>query len=458
MIRRSSLALACLVSTLCAAAPASANGRFPLAQQLVEDESDANHLVLRTTFGIVSTHDRGKTWSWICEKSVGYSGTEDPSLGITQDGTLVAGIFDGLRTSTDSGCDWKSPSTELDGKYVVDLTVEAADASHAVALTSNGIGGGKFATALWETTDSGASWHALGTALPDTVLGLTLDPAPSNPDRIYVSGVGDGGAAVLMRSSDRGKTWEQLSIPNAGVEASPFIAAIAPNDPDSLYVRTAGTDTNTLLHSADGGDTFTEIFSGVGVMLGFALSPDGQTVLVGYGDPKGGAATDPATLGLWKSATSSFSFTRIAEGPINCLRWTSTGLYACGSEFVQGFELGFAKDASFDISTANPFEPLMHLSEVDGPLTCNGSTTGAVCADEWQPVCTTIGKCTTDADAGADAGTGGSGSGGGSGVTPPDEEDPGDCNCRAAGSRGGGLGALALTAAALGVALSRRRR
>ncbi len=452
---RSSLASLLALAIAAAALPAQANGRFPFAQQLVEDENDANHLVLRTTYGILTTQDRGKTWNWICEASVGYGGSEDPSLGITADGTLLAGIFEGLRASSDGGCDWTSPSTALDGKYVVDLTVEAQDAKSAVALSSNGVGGGKFATALWETSDSGKSWVALGVQLPDTVLGLTLDPAPSNPDRIYVSGIGSAGAAVLLRSSDRGKTWQELPIPGVDIESSPFIAAIAPTNPDALYVRTAGADTpNKLLYSDDAGDTFTEIFSGIGSMLGFALSPDGQTVLVGFGDPKGGATVDPASEGLWKASTTDFAFTRIFEGPVNCLTWTPTGVYACASEFDQGFELGFSADTNFDTTTANPFEPLMHLSGVEGPLECGAATSGAICPEDWPAVCSTIGKCTGDTDAGVD---GGSGGGGGSGVTPPNEDDPGDCGCRAVGAGGAGLGAFAAAFAALGLLLFRRR-
>src|SRR5215475_8960530 len=83
------------VACVAAAGSARANGRFPAANQLVASQTDPNYLVLRTTFGILFSHDQGTTWDWICEKGVGYGGVEDPSMGILPSG-VIAGIFGGL--------------------------------------------------------------------------------------------------------------------------------------------------------------------------------------------------------------------------------------------------------------------------------------------------------------------------------------------------------------------------
>src|SRR5262245_5014330 len=49
---------------------ARANGRYPLAQQLLVDPSDPGHLLLRSTYGVLTSDDAGSTWSWLCESGI----------------------------------------------------------------------------------------------------------------------------------------------------------------------------------------------------------------------------------------------------------------------------------------------------------------------------------------------------------------------------------------------------
>src|SRR5258706_14268009 len=98
---RAMLALAScasLAAALAWASPARANGRFPAANQLVVAAQDPSYLILRTTFGIMFSHDRGQNWDWVCEKAVGYGGLDHPSMGITKTGRL-AGPVSGLAGS-----------------------------------------------------------------------------------------------------------------------------------------------------------------------------------------------------------------------------------------------------------------------------------------------------------------------------------------------------------------------
>lgn len=421
--------LCIIVGALLASAGASANGRFPLAQQLVESPSDPSALVLRATFGLVISRDAGKTWSWVCEQSVGYSGIEDPAIGVTQNGAIIAGIFDGLRRSDNGGCDFSFPDTKLEGRYAVDVTVDKTLPSQVYALTSTGKGGGKFETMIWRSTDEAQAFTQLGSALPADFLGLTLDPAPTEPTRHYVSGLGALGAGVLYVSTDDGQTWIPKAVPGTDVQNSPFIGAVHPTDPLTVYVRVTGTDTNRLLVTKDGGDTFQELFAGAGRMLGFALSPNGQEVTFGYGDPKGGASIDENTLGLWHALASDHVFSRVHIGPVNCLTWTSSGLYVCGSQFEQGFELARISDPKL-ASVPPEFIELFDLKDITGPLPCaSNSGTTTLCSGAWPALCELLGRCT---DAGSsDAGTGDAGS-------EPAKAGSEDCGCRQVGRRPGG--------------------
>lgn len=418
---------------------ALANGRFPLAQQLIVDPKAPDRLVLRATYGLLVSDDHGQSWSWICEQSIGYGGVEDPSVGTTLSGALVVGIFDGFRRSADGGCNFSFPDSKLEGRYAVDLTVSPVDRKRVLVLTSNGVGGGQFDTRVWESLDEGLTFAQLGSELPSDLLGLTLDPAPSDADRIYVSGIGPAGVGVFYTSTDRGQSWTPHAVPGADIQSSPFIGAVHPTEPSIVYVRTAGSGQNRLLVTQDSGASFSEVFAAQGRMLGFALSPDGGSVLLGYGDPKGGTPIDPATLGLYLASTSDHQFARIHDGPINCLTWTTAGLYACGSQFVQGFELGFTP-AALSSSSAPAFETLLKLTTVGGPLACEASSTTAPCVGLWPALCDTLGACEP-----ADGGTGG---------PAPATDDPG-CDCRAPRREGGP--AAWLLAALVGTALILRR-
>ena len=74
---------------------ALANGRFPDAQQLVVDPLDPNHIAVQSTYGFIQTWDHGAEWRWTCEDAAGYGGVIDPPIAVLQDGTLIAGVFDG---------------------------------------------------------------------------------------------------------------------------------------------------------------------------------------------------------------------------------------------------------------------------------------------------------------------------------------------------------------------------
>ena len=98
-----SMALAAALASWSATPTVLANGRYPSAQQLIEDPRSPEHLIVRATYGLLVTRDAGKRWSLICEQAVGYGGNEDPALGLLGDGTLLAGLFGGLALGSAGG-------------------------------------------------------------------------------------------------------------------------------------------------------------------------------------------------------------------------------------------------------------------------------------------------------------------------------------------------------------------
>jgi MYXO-CTERM domain-containing protein len=441
--RASCLAGVALAALLLAAPAALANGRFPAAGQVAVDPSDPSHLVVRATYGILSTHDKGAHWSWICENAVGYGGFEDPMMAITQDGSLLAGTYEGLSTSRDSGCQWDFAKGALDMRFVIDLATETKSPANVVLAISNSVGGGAFLTQVWQSSDNGQSFTQAGVDLPNDFLAVTLDAAPSDPQRLYVSGRYGAPeySGVVQRSKDRGKTWEKLPIPGSNDQNMPYIGGVHPTDPQRVYVRLDGDPNDHLAYSGDGGDTWKDALAFTGNMLGFALSPDGATVAVG-GD----------TGGIWTAPTDTLAFTKVSTVGAKCLTWTSKGLYACGNEFTDGFTLGLSTDAG------KSFTPLMHLQKLCGPLECGAETSaGKTCPTLWGATQLSLGGASCGPDGGAGGGdTGSSSSGDTSGGSSSGSEG---CSCDVAGGAASGLlPGLALAAAAALRASRRRRR
>lgn len=400
-----SFCLATLMPTV-----ALANGRFPIADHLVEDPKDPSHIVLRTTYGILETSDAGKSWSWICEFAVGYGGTQDPAIGVQSDGTILAGIFEGLAVSHDRGCSWGFVGAPLASEYVIDVAVHKDDPSRAVAITSTGTGGG-FHVIVAETADNGQTWSQAGSAIMNDFIALTIDVAPSDPNRLYASGiVGKTFVPAIHRSDDRGVTWTRFYLDAAWAEDVPFITAIDPTNPDRVYLRLSGGMEDHLLVSDDGALTFTDKYATMDDLLGAALSPDGSRIAIG--GPKDGVLV---------ASTADLVFQQQSALYTRCLTWTNVGLYACANQFEDAFTVGLSTDEG------KTFKGIYNLPDIC-PITCpSGATTPAACTSTWPVLAATLGTdvcaCGNPSDCSSTS------SSSSSGGVPEPLEGGGGCNC-----------------------------
>lgn len=434
---------------LAASTPVLANGRYPSAGQILVDAADPRRIVIRATYGVLISSDGGERWSWICEEAIGYSGFEDPMLVITGDGSMLAGLSSGLSATHDHGCHWEIAQGGLAQRNVVDVSIDRADPTSALALSSTVLTGDEISTQVWESKDNGRTWAQAGVALPSSFLGVTLDSAPSDPRRIYVSGRWNGPTfqGALQRSRDRGRTWESFDIPGSDDRNLPYLGAVDPGDANIVYVRVDGDGSDVLLVSKDGGATWREVFRAAS-LVGFALSPDGATIAAG-------SDLD----GLWIAPAATLEFTQVGRLGVRCLTWTAQGLFACADELVDGFTAGVSVDGG------QTFSPLMTLDRLCGtpPPACGSDgSTAQTCASLWPAMARflgTTGRCDAGASAGAGGdtvATGGTGasSAGATGSSP--SSAGGGCSCDAAGRerRGASLG---WTLAAGGALLRARR-
>ncbi len=292
-------------------------------------------------------------------------------------------------------------------------------------------------TRTWTSSDNGHTWATAGVPLPTNFLALTVDIAPAATGakgNVYASGFVVNSATdyvgTLVHTTDGGATWQSFTVPGSNNLSAPYIAAIDPNDANTLYVRFA-SDQGVLLVTHDGGQTFSTLYTATGQLLAFALSPDGKTILTG-GEMDG----------ILKASTSDYKFTKISSLHVRCLTWSDpSDVYACASEANDGFTVGKSVDQGMT------FSAIHHLSCLEGPVGCAASSAVTTeCAAGWATVSSTIQSdtCTSSSSSSSSSTTGG-----GTAMAK------GGCAVAPGGTNGGSVAVLAL---GLATYVGRRKR
>jgi hypothetical protein len=479
-----------------AASPAFANGRFPAADQLIINPSDPSHIVLRTTYGFVETRDHGKNWLWTCEEIIGRIANQDPPFTVTGDGSVVVAVpFEGVSITHDHGCSWSRAPAPLADQLAVDVTLVPNDPSSLVVLTSTNdtpkdAGADlppEFLNLVVETKDNGRTWALRGTPLARDFIAATIEIAPSDPERIYASGVfGEPLKGALERSENGGKTWSRSSIPTPSTLSSVYISAVDAQNPDRIFVRIleqADVATNamatTLVVSSDKGNTWKELGKTGDAMLGFALSLDGKQAA--YGSITQGVMLGPSD--------GSGPFVKVSDIQNRCLTWSPAGLYACNTDLIldptlaggsspvrTDFAVGLTRDLGATYETLyrlfqtcptecpadSAYNKLCKNTWLTKPgVVTNTHATGETCTVEWAKM--SVPDASTPVDAGSgggspEGGRGGSGGVGGSdGNGEPNPPAESSCSCRLASAENAPTRAGAIGPVVIGFVLWTRR-
>jgi hypothetical protein len=461
----------------CAALPAAANGRFPASNEFFFSPADPNLILLRTTYGILPSHDDGASWSYLCEDALGLppAAYEDPTLGLTQNGSLIAGVSLGLNVSTDVGCNWSCAAGPLAGQSIADIAIRPDNPSSAVALTGTYVMSDSSTTntfsQVFQTTDNGATWAALGTPIDPTVIVQTIDVAKSDPSRLYVSGTrgfGTARTASLFEWTTTSAKWTEHVITqfDPTMEDSIYIAAVDPTNADRVYLRTSGLASggeSRLYVTSDAGTTFTLPMTAnfpvpqaglalIGELQGFALAPDGSKVYVGTKES-----------GLWMASSTDLVFKQTnSHVHVQCLATRGTELWAC-SDAVSGFVAGVSSDdgATFTskLCSVTGLTGTAACAPNDGgPSACMATGNASQCGASFDTLCSLdslSGECTVCSDdAGASPPTMDAGTGTGTKATAAASSS---CDLAVVGTGGGAAGALG-GIALVSLAMQRRRR
>src|SRR5713226_342976 len=153
---------------------------------------------------------------------------------------------------------WRSLGPPRGGRSIAVAGSEARPNEYYMGATGGG---------LWKTTDGGTTWRPVTDGQIHSSSVGAVAVAPSNPDVVYI---GTGEADIrgniiqgdgVYKSTDAGKTWTQ-----AGLQATQVIAKIRvhPTNPDLIYAAAFGhpagpNEERGVYRSKDGGKTWERV-------------------------------------------------------------------------------------------------------------------------------------------------------------------------------------------------------
>jgi photosystem II stability/assembly factor-like uncharacterized protein len=213
--------------------------------------------------GVYRSDDGGKTW-----KNVGLKTSEhvgriaiDPKdsniVYVAAQGPLWGpGGERGLYKTTDGGKTWKQILKISENTGVTDVVIDPQNPETLYAAAYQRrrhmwtlIDGGP-ESALYKSTDAGATWNKLRAGLPTAELGrIGLAISPVDPNVIYATIEAADRKGGIFRSNDRGGSWERRNEFDAGAMYYSRIVA-DPKNVDRVYVMNV-----FLMVSDDGGKT-----------------------------------------------------------------------------------------------------------------------------------------------------------------------------------------------------------
>jgi hypothetical protein len=389
------LALAVALVAVTRTTAAHANGRPPVTNGVFFQPNDNQSLYVRSTFGLLVSHDAGCSFRWVCEQSIGYGGTFDPKYAIAVDGTLFATTFTGLRVSHDGGCSFKTATAELTAGApgrIADMWVDALDIGPTGEVWVATADSAK-PNDVFRSTDGGVTFVSRGMA--SSVLSWkSLAVAPSDAMHVYVAGYQVANApptAQLFSTINGGQTWTQAALTGVQFAGTPLvtIAAIDAANPKHMYIVSvqANGAGDRLYRSTDGATTFTEVLATTQPIANVVIR-DATTVLVASGD------------GMSRSDNAGVSFKPATTAPqLACLGKRADGtLIGCAANWDPDFmAVGRSDDAS-------QWQKIFRFIEFDGPLACQPGTTGHDMCDQqlWPGLRTQFGvtgpTCATATD------------------------------------------------------------
>ncbi len=217
--------------------------------------------------GVYKTMDGGKSWKNMGLKNsrqIGMIAIDPRNTNVVyvaaEGSTWGPGGDRGLYKTTDGGKTWNKvlEISENTGVNNVIFDPRNPDVLYATSEqrrrhTFTKIGGGP-ESAIWKSTDAGATWNKLTSGLPGgDVGGIGIAISPVNPDVVYAIIEAAGETGGFFRTTDRGASWSKMSDYNASGQYYNEIYC-DPKNVDKVYSAETVSKITT-----DGGKTWNNV-------------------------------------------------------------------------------------------------------------------------------------------------------------------------------------------------------
>lgn len=307
---------------------------LPLNSYVLAVDARLGALYARTCSGIARSMDEGESWVEIEFSRPLYCSAPlavDPTTSVlytthswSPDGLSATDRTGGILKSEDGGETWSLLELGVKTVGVYGLAIDPQNSTIYAVAGGSLTGEPHFRTWLFRSNDGGVSW-VVSTGLNDGHGVVAVDP--KNPNTVYFATRG-----AALRSMDGGTSWKAFALgedvrwfwsPN-----SVTALAIASSDSSDSSAVYAGTYARGVWKSADDGETWTAMNSGLTAANIQALLPDPQNTGTLYGVMGGVEIVKTADGGVtWKSANSGLP-TEAFIGPLAIDPQNPARLYA----------------------------------------------------------------------------------------------------------------------------------
>lgn len=321
------------------------------------DPGNANHILCASAGGgIWETTDGGVTWFPRTDNQPSLSigavafNPVNPTIayaGMGEGDIRRGSLGMGLLRSTNGGTTWTVHATApFVNLAFFDIAIDPLNGNHILAATTGGLfestNGGTtwtlrrgnhesydlsfhpttptevfaaFDDGLFRSTNGGATWAAVALPSPPaSFMRIEVCHAPSNGNVVYVFAAGSSGSGHLWRRNIFGSGFTAFATPPSlatGQAWYDWFAAVAPNNPDILYV--AGIDVHKGVRSSTGTWTWTDISAKT---VGDSIHPDQHAIAFSPTNPNvvyvgndGGIYRSPNGGVNWKSLSKGMCIT-----------------------------------------------------------------------------------------------------------------------------------------------------
>ena len=234
----------------------------------------------------------------------------------------------GVWRSTDYGANWKPLFDHESTGSIGAIAVAPSDPNIIYVGTGAGIIRPDLATGdgVYKSTDAGKTWTHLG--LPESQMIANIDVDPRDPNRLFVAALGHpygpNPERGVFRSTDGGQSFQKVLYKDPYTSANDV--RIDPTDPNTVYAALwqqqqafyEGGDFDTtgggIYKSTDGGTTWKEINNGLPPVIeaNLAIAPSHTSVI--YAMVAGTAPAGPSAAGGARPGAGVVGFYRSDDG------------------------------------------------------------------------------------------------------------------------------------------------